>query len=60
MKNKEIKLSFEEQDVIFRSSPENDVVIMRSQEMDGSSYYDLYLTKEEAEQLCKELIKFFD
>lgn len=59
--NKEVKISFEEQDVILKPSEfENDVVVMRSQEIDGTTHFDLYLTKQEALQLSKELIKYFE
>jgi len=58
---KSVKLSFEEQDALLTPhQSEKDVIVITMSEIDNSSHFALYLTKQEVRDFTKELLKFIE
>jgi hypothetical protein len=55
---KELKISYEEQDVLLSTDSVNKGIILSIWEVDGGGHNKLYLSKQEALDLAKELTDF--
>ena len=56
----EIKIAFDEQNAILKPSESGDCIVLRCEELDKKTHFDLYLSASEAKYLAERLVKYVE